>query len=53
MIAEKIVRAHTYSIMMARPAKIQNDLRAIEEVCEPKKKATALVNEVMVMLGPA
>jgi hypothetical protein len=38
---------------MATPAKIQNDLRAIIEEAEPKKKATTLVKEVIVIEGPA
>ena len=38
---------------IARPAKMQKDFRAIEDVWEPKKKATALVKEVMVIEGPA
>ena len=38
---------------MARPANIQKDCKAIIEETEPKKKATALVNEVMVIEGPA
>jgi hypothetical protein len=53
MTAAKIVRTLQYSIIIAKPAKMQNDLRAIMEEAEPKKKATALVSEVIVMEGPA
>jgi hypothetical protein len=38
---------------MAKPANMQNDYKAIIEEAEPKKKATAFVNEVIVIEGPA
>ena len=38
---------------MAIPANTQNDCRAMREDCDPKKKATALVKDVMVIEGPA
>jgi hypothetical protein len=38
---------------IARPAKIQNDLRAMMEEVEPQMKAIASVMEVSVIEGPA
>ena len=38
---------------MARPANMQKDCKDIIEEEDPKKKATALVKEVIVMEGPA
>lgn len=40
-------------MMMAVPAKIQNEERAIMEEAEPNQKATALVKDVIVIEGPA
>ena len=53
MAAEKIVSTDMYRQQTCTQAKKQKLLRASSDVNPPKKKARALVNEVMVMDGPA
>ena len=50
---ENMVSTVKYSIIIQQAANMQKDDRASREVIVPTKKATAFVNEVIVMEGPA